>query len=101
MIFGGIRMKNKVSSIKPGSHALVRMRDPNIAHQVLNRCGHDQVQLCICCWNYEKVLCPHRGREIAGACPSYVLDEADVEKMEARMTRFLAQPHKTQQLLAA
>lgn len=97
-LFGGINVKNKASQCKPGTHSLVRMRDPNIAHQILNKGGYDEVQLCICCWNHKKVLCPYRGNEPAGACPSFVLDEANVEMTEQRMMEFLTMP---QQKLAA
>jgi hypothetical protein len=90
-------MKNKVSQLVSEHHPLVQMRNPMVAHEVLNRCGFDQVRLCICCWNHEKVLCPYRGNEPAGACPSFVLDEANIEKTEKRIMDFLATP----QLLAA
>src|SRR3989344_1163332 len=93
-----VSMNNKVSQCRPEYHALVNMRNPTVAHEVLNRSGFDQVHLCICCWNHEKVLCPYRGDEPAGACPSFVLDEANVEHTEKRIMDFLTAP---QQLLAA
>ena len=102
MIFGGLTMGNKVRQREPVMiHPLVKMRDPEIAHGVLSGKSYGEVQICTCCWNHEKVLCPYRGHEPFGACPSYVLDEADVQKTEARMMEFLTQPRQYEQLLAA
>jgi len=71
------------------SHTLIHMRNPKVAHEILNRNGFSEVHLCTICWNHGKVLCPHRGNEQLGACPSYSLDEGNVQKTEERILEFL------------
>lgn len=78
---------------KKEAHSLVAMRDPIVAHQVLNRSGRDEVHLCPCCSKEEDGRCPHAsGTRPAGPCNAFVLDEKDVTQTERRIYRLLGAP---------
>ncbi len=62
-------------------YPLTRMRDPKIAHEVLNRSGFNEVYLCVICVKHGDESCVHLGNEPAGPCRSFVLDERDMSAM--------------------
>lgn len=74
--------------VKIQEHALVGMRDPEIALGILAREG-EEAMLCICCQNSGTEACPHRGHEKAGICAEYSLDERDPPETESRVLAFL------------
>jgi hypothetical protein len=77
-----------------GWHPLINLRDPKIAHDVLSAHTFREVRICLLCQRHKnKETCPHKeGEEPFGECPSFILDEDDVEGTEARMMNFLNTP---------
>jgi len=82
-----------VNQVKKEAHSLVAMRDPKVAHDVLNRSGSSEVHLCPCCIKDGDGRCPHTsGSRPAGPCETFLLDEKDVTQTERRIYALLGAP---------